>query len=188
MKAVIVTGSPGAGKTTLLGMLHLRGTDIVNVGSIMKDIALEKGYVNDRDEIRKLGLGKIDYLREAAFNKISNMSGNIVIDTHATVESEGKFVTGLPMRILGKADWLRAFVYIDAKSQDILLRRALDTKRHREREGKDALDLQRSINLSTLAFYSSYLNISLYVIKNEQGMLEQSAAALKKAILESLGD
>ena len=188
MKAVIVTGSPGAGKTTLLDSLGIKGIKIINVGSIMKDLALAEGYVKDRDEIRKLDIKRIDALREKAFDRIGRMPGKLVIDTHATVESLGKFTTGLPHSILSKAVWLKAFVYIDAFSEDILLRRALDSKRHREKEGKEMLDTQREINIATLSYYSSYLNISLYVIKNRQGMLKESVNTLSRILLEELGD
>ena len=188
MKGIIVTGSPGAGKTTLLGNADLKGCKLVNVGNLMKDFALKMGYVKDRDEIRKLGQDKIDRLREEAFAAIGRMEGKLVIDTHATVETEGKFMTGLPFSIIGGAKWLKAIVYIDAGSDEILLRRALDTNRHRENDGKEMLDVQRDMNIATLSFYSSYLNISLYVIKNRQGMLIESSSAFNKVLGEVFGD
>lgn len=188
MKGIIVTGSPGAGKTTLLTAADLKGCKLVNVGNLMKDFAVKLGYVNDRDKIRKLGQEKIDRLREEAFAAIGRMEGKLVIDTHATVESEGKFLTGLPFSIIGGAKWLKAIVYIDAQSDEILRRRALDINRHRENDGKEMLDVQRDINIATLSFYSSYLNISLYVIRNREGMLIESSSAFNKVLREIFGD
>ena len=55
MKLVVLTGIPGSGSTTVLNKaleevdyLHL------NYGDIMTEIALEKGLVENRDELRKL--------------------------------------------------------------------------------------------------------------------------------------
>ncbi len=188
MKGIIVTGSPGAGKTTLLTAADLKGCKLVNVGNLMKDFAVKLGYVNDRDKIRKLDQEKIDRLREEAFAAIGRMEGKLVIDTHATVESEGKFLTGLPFSIIGGAKWLKAIVYIDAQSDEILRRRALDINRHRENDRKEMLDVQRDINIATLSFYSSYLNISLYIIRNREGMLIESSSAFNKVLREIFWD
>ena len=55
MKLVVLTGIPGSGSTTILkktleevDYLHL------NYGDIMTEIAVEKGLVENRDELRKL--------------------------------------------------------------------------------------------------------------------------------------
>ena len=55
MKLVVLTGIPGSGSTTVLkktleevDYLHL------NYGDIMTEIAVEKGLVENRDELRKL--------------------------------------------------------------------------------------------------------------------------------------
>ncbi len=181
---VVIAGSPGAGKTTLLE--SLKGYKIVNVGTIMFKHALSMRSVKDRDEIRYLSNGLVDQLRLAAFKEISKMKGIVLVDTHASVERNGKFVPGTPrnaLETLGLRN-IKAFIYIDAPTKDILERRLKDKKRKREIEKAEIIDAQRVVNLSILSAYSADLNIPLYIIINKQGKLEESKANLKAYLNE----
>ena len=85
---VIVTGIPGVGKTTVMKKAS-EGLDIdfVTFGSIMIDLALEKGLVKNRDEMRKLSLIQQKDMQILSAEKVANMK-NVILDTHCTVKTK----------------------------------------------------------------------------------------------------
>src|SRR5208283_2770700 len=127
---VIVTGTPGAGKTTIIGSVaNKNGYKVVNIGSLMLELAKDEKSVKDRDDLKHVS-HKSYYadLRNNAFSKIEGMEGDIIVDTHASVEAEGtgRFIPGLPMESLKIIKNLRGFIYIDAHTDRILERRRMD--------------------------------------------------------------
>jgi adenylate kinase len=128
---VIVTGTPGAGKSTILQSI---ATDsrykLVSVGTLMLEPMAKEGAASNRDEIRYKSAGK-DYskFRNYAFEKIAAMEGNVIVDTHVTIEAEstGRYVPGLPLESLSKIKNLKGFIYIDAHTDRILERRRTDS-------------------------------------------------------------
>ena len=180
---VVVTGSPGAGKTTILGRLDKRKYTVVNIGTLMTDIAVKRGLVRNRDELRGLSSRKELYskLRNEAFSGVARMKGLVIVDTHASVESGGRYVPGLPMEALKLLNGLRGFIYVDAAPKEVLERRLHDRTRKRDR-GENAVETQRLINLASLSFHASYLNISLHIINNRQGELESSVKKFEAAL------
>jgi adenylate kinase len=185
-KFIIIMGSPGAGKSTLLNNLKDK-YNIVNVGSLMLKHALSLHYVKDRDEIRYLNKTRMDRLRFMAFDDIKKMEGKILIDTHASVEQNGKFAPGTPKKVLKHIGLARikALIYIDAPTKDILFRRKMDKSRKREIEPDILIDTQRMINMALISAYSSDLNIPLYIIFNRQGKLKESTLELAKHIMDA---
>lgn len=174
-KIVFVCGSPGAGKSTIVNSIAKEGRcKVLNVGTLMMDIALKKKYVKDRDELRFLSRARINELQIMAFDKVSRMNGNILLDTHATVEENGRYIPGFAITHISHLKKLAGFVYIDSLTKDIAKRRKSDRTRRRENEKLDFIDVQREINLSILSTCSTYFDIPLYVVFNEQGKLKES--------------
>ena len=70
-KILIVMGLSGAGKTTMLDNVKMRQSKfdytVVNVGSMMKDMAIKCNIIINRDEIKKLGGSTINKLRKDAY-------------------------------------------------------------------------------------------------------------------------
>ncbi len=187
-KIVFVCGSPGAGKSSVVGGISSNGNyKIVNVGNLMEVMARTKGYAKDRDEIRFLSKERYDELQIAAFKMISEMEGNIVLDTHATVEQNGRYMPGITFGKAAHLKGLAAFMYIDALTQDIESRRKDDRTRRRENERPELVDVQREINMSILSACSTYLDLPFYVIFNERGKLESSVNELKVHLKEIFG-
>jgi adenylate kinase len=189
---VIVTGTPGAGKSTILQSI---ATDsrykLVSVGTLMLEPMAKEGAASNRDEIRYKSAGK-DYskFRNYAFEKIAAMEGNVIVDTHVTIEAEstGRYVPGLPLESLSKIKNLKGFIYIDAHTDRILERRRTDSTRDRKEEDPALIDTQRLINMSALSYYSSCLNIPVYVIFNRQHMLDDSMERMKTCLKELFGE
>ncbi len=123
----------------------------------------------------------------AAFKEISKMEGNIILDTHATVEQNGRYLPGITFGKSSHLETLVAFIYIDALTEDIAKRRKGDKTRRRENERLELVDVQREINISILSACSAYLDVPLYVVFNEQDALEASVDELGVHLKEICG-
>jgi adenylate kinase len=183
----IVAGAPGSGKSTLLK--GIKGYKVVNLGDMMIKHAISKGYTNDRDKLRALSTKKIGLLKRLTFSEINAMKGNIIIDTHASVEHKGRFVPGLPRNEIAllKGSPIKALIYVDAPTGEVLKRRKADASREREIEPAWVIDTQRTISIASLAMYSSDLNIPMYIIVNRQGAVDESTALLESYLKEAFG-
>ncbi|MEM1599588.1 MAG: adenylate kinase [Sulfolobaceae archaeon] len=112
MKLGIVTGIPGVGKTTVLSkvseILQEKSIPhkIVNYGDYMLNTAIKNGYVNNRDEIRKLSVDKQKELQALAARKIvedlSDLGKNGLgfVDTHAVIRTPSGYLPGLPKYVI----------------------------------------------------------------------------------------
>ncbi len=177
-KFVIVVGTRGAGKSSVLESVPKK-YKVVNVGDFVLDIAKKEGLVDDRDTLRRLDKTTYDKLKQKAYKAITTMKGSVVLDTHATIQHKGRFIPGLPKYFMDKLDVVGLFL-IDADVDTLLLRAQKDKTRVREPEPKQVLLDNRSINLSTFSYYSSYLNIPIYIINNEEGKLQESRKKFKE--------
>ena len=187
MPIVVVTGSPGAGKTTLLERVKgHEGLEVVNLGTIMTEYAVMKGYVKNRDEIRFLETKPevMEELQTYSFTAVSKMKGNILLDTHVSVKADKRYMPGLPSKYIKMLTGLIGFIYVDVDTDTVIKRRQADKKRVRMEQDALEIDAQRVINLSELSYHSAYLAVPLYVIENAQGKLEESEIELKKAVTE----
>ncbi|HUY69949.1 MAG TPA: AAA family ATPase [Candidatus Baltobacteraceae bacterium] len=178
---VIITGSPGVGKSTMIRSIAEGGKyNIINVGTFMLEIAMKEGIVKDRDELRFLNKDVVRKLQDRTFTDIAKMEGKIILDTHASVESNGRFVPGVPFDTMSIIrNNIHGIIYIDALTEEIMKRARGDTKRTRNTD-EAFIDAQRGINLSILSMYSTYLNIPLYVIFNRQDRLDEGVKSLKE--------
>jgi len=181
---VIVTGSPGAGKTTIVSGAKFNGCKVINIGTLMLEEAKRLGYTDDRDKIRYMNGVQLDRTRTRAFSKLASFKGNIVVDTHNFVEEHGRFIPGLPEKLLSKLHTIKAFIYVDAPELEILERRKKDRGRHREVEDEEIIKSQRTLNLSVLSYYSSKLNVPVYIIENKNGELKASIKRYRAIIKE----
>ena len=139
------------------------------MGTMMLEVGQKLGYVTDRDQIRFLDLKKFNEVRNKALDEIEEMSGNIIIDTHASVGENGRYLPGFPVHFLDKLGHVKGLIYIDATTKDIMARRKADKTRKREDDDEPTIDAQRLINISMLSFASAYLNVPLYVVINRHG-------------------
>ncbi len=184
-RIVIIAGSPGAGKSTIIKELARRSKcSIANVGSLMLEHAKARGYAADRDAVRYLPGKIISELRAQALSAINQMPGNVLLDTHASVGENGRYIPGLPIDTLKELKNVSGLVYIDAVTEDIIERRRKDPHRKRENEDDYMVNEQRIINMSMLSIASSHLNVPLFIVLNRQGRLEECISEIEKRFSE----
>lgn len=188
-KLAIVIGTPSSGKTSLVDSVRKDNRyKVVNLGDVMQDIAVKEKYVDNRDKLRYLPMDKQEELRTKAVAKVSKERGNVVLDTHATVEQHGRFFPGLSFYMMTHLKHTAAIIYVDALTEHIMRRRKADKSRHREIEPEWLINTQRDINLAIVSYYSTYLNIPLYLIVNEDGRLASSIKDFKSKLEDAFGE
>jgi len=179
VKSFIIAGTPGAGKSTLLSKVKLKKAKLVNMGSEM----LKYTKLSDRDKLRYLSFDEQKKLRARAVENIRKKGGNIIIDTHLSVEQNGRFLPGFSINELKELN-TKAFIYIDASAKEIMARRKKDKSRKREDESEEEINMHRSLNIAFMASAASELNIPILLFRNSDGMADEVAAELEKSLNE----
>jgi adenylate kinase len=188
-KRVIIVGIPGVGKSSVISLaieqLKQKGkkATIAVFGTVMLEEAHKMG-VKNRDELRKMSLGKQRDLQEKAAKRISEIEDSIVIiDTHLFIKTIEGYYPGLPMHLL---DIIKPthFVMILAEAGEIVNRRNSDKSRDRDivavEDIQDELDILRVMIAS-----SSILTGSPFIaIVNNDNEIEQAASNMVNVLCE----
>jgi len=188
-KRVIIVGIPGVGKSSVISLaieqLKQKGkkATIAVFGTVMLEEAHKMG-VKNRDELRKMSLGKQRDLQEKAAKRISEIEDSIVIiDTHLFIKTIEGYYPGLPMYLL---DIIKPthFVMVIAEPGEIVNRRKSDKSRVRDivavEDIQDELDILRVMIAS-----SSILTGSPFIaIVNNDNEIEQAVSSMVKVLCE----
>jgi adenylate kinase len=172
-----VTGIPGVGKTTVMKKAA-EGMDIrfVTFGTVMIDIAQDLGFVNNRDEMRKLSVEKQKELQIKTAEKVASL-GNVILDTHCTIKTPKGYMPGLPEWVVKKLN-PSAIVVVEADPEEIFNRRATDTTRDRDPDSLEKIDEHQQINRATAMAYAALSGATVKIVFNHDNALD---AAVKEA-------
>jgi adenylate kinase len=176
-KLVIIMGHNGSGKSTLVATLQSsKKYKVVNLGEVMHELAREKKLVKQPDQIKDLAENVQEDLRNEAVKYVSRMPGNVVLDTHSTVEQHGRFLPGLHHYVTDQLRHVSGFLYIDADPGTILKRT------NKDRKEEWSISMQKNINLAILSYHAAQLGVPLYVVSNDEGELWQAQEQVSKHI------
>lgn len=182
---IIATGVPGVGKTTVLNsareILAREGINfmIVNFGDYMLSVALEKGWVKHRDELRYLPLRRQLELQEYAARAIRldaeqklGEKGILIVDTHAVIKTPVGYWAGLPENVVKELN-PDAIVVIEAPPEVVYEHQKRDTSRRRSDIG-DVNQIRDIMNIARIAAFSSAVLTasSVYIVENVEGKPE----------------
>ncbi|MDK2874671.1 MAG: adenylate kinase [Methanothermobacter sp.] len=185
MKVVVVAGIPGSGSTTVLENT-LKELDYLNVnyGDVMLEIAVEKGLVENRDQMRTLPPEVQKDIQRAAAKSIRERSleNNIIVDTHCTIKTPAGFLPGLPVWVLEELE-PDMFVLVEADAEEIFTRRISDKTRKRDVESLQEIDLHQQMNRAAAMAYATLTGATVKIVKNHNNQLE-SAVSEMKSVLE----
>lgn len=176
MKLIVLTGIPGSGSTTVLNKtleevdyLHL------NYGDIMTEIALEKGLVENRDELRKLPAETQKEIQKEAGIRIKEKSEseNVIVDTHCTISTPAGFLPGLPKWVLEGLN-PDTFILVEANPDEILYRRLNDETRERDVEKASEIQLHQEMNRAASMAYATLTGATVKIIYNHDNHLNST--------------
>jgi len=188
-KTVVVAGIPGVGKTTVLNELRrmLEGraerVEVVNFGTVMKELFEKPGGSIHRDEMRRksLGLQKEMQAKAAALIAEKATRGSVIVDTHMFIETGDGFLPGMPSHVLAELK-PSALILIEAEPEEIAKRRFLDRERVRTTANHERVLEELDWSRATAAACAVLAGAPVKIITNKEG--EQREAA--RAILELL--
>jgi len=180
LKIGIVTGIPGVGKTTVLQkvkeILDKEGINnkIINYGDFMLKTAINLGYVNNRDEMRKLPVEKqrqlqIDAAKGIVKEAKEGGDGMLFIDTHAVIKTPSGYLPGLPKYVIEEINPYIIFL-LEAEPRLILERQKRDTTRSRT-DYSDEKVIIETINFARYAAMASAVLVgaTVKVVINAEG-------------------
>ncbi len=181
MGAIIVTGIPGVGKTTVMdAAAEQAGRPVVQYGSVMFEVATERGLVEHRDEMRSLDPAVQRDVQQAAAAKMAAM-GDIVVDTHCTIKTPKGYLPGLPAWVLDalKPDTV---VLVEADDEEIANRRASDETRKRDADSIDAIAEHQEQNRRFAASYSVLTGATVATVYNHDNAVDAAVEQLLAVI------
>jgi adenylate kinase len=182
-RKVIITGVPGVGKTTVvneaLKKLEIEGVKYqsINFGTFMFEVAKSDGIVQDRDQMRTLDRADQKRLQQLAAQAIAKISGNVIIDTHASVKTPKGYLPGLPEWVLREI-MPDLIILVETDDDQILMRRLSDETRTRDKEGSRAIKEHQQFNRSIAAAYAMMTGCTIRIITNADHLLEYAASEM----------
>jgi adenylate kinase len=173
MGVIVVTGIPGVGKTTVM-QKAAEGMDLefVTFGTVMIEIAKEKGLVKDRDEMRKLSLDQQKKLQIQTAEKVANMK-NVIVDTHCTVKTPKGYMPGLPEWVVKKLKPI-AIVVVEADPEEIYNRRANDETRDRDPDSIEKIAEHQQINRAAAMAYAALSGATVKIVFNHDNAIDEA--------------
>jgi len=186
-KKVILTGVPGVGKTTVVNeaLKKLKELGIeyqsINFGTFMFEVAKNDGMVENRDQMRTLDRAVQKRLQQRAGQAIAQVSGNVLIDTHASVKTPKGYLAGLPEWVL-KEIMPDIIILVETDNDQILMRRMSDETRTRDREGSKSIAEHQEFNRSIAAAYAMVTGCTIKIITNADFLLDQSSSELAEVL------
>jgi adenylate kinase len=158
--------------------------------AVVRDQGLETIYVKDasqiteaRDYMRVLNIATQKVLQSATLAYYAGIyakdpEGCYLINTHAALKTKQGYMPGMTRAFLEQAK-PDLFIVIEADAQEIFDRRVSDPTRKRDHD-KTVKDVQ--INLDTTRYFAadfaSTCDGELLIVQNEQGKLDEAAAAI----------
>jgi len=182
-KKVIITGVPGVGKTTVINeaLKNLKNEGVeylsINFGSFMFEVAKKDNIVRDRDQMRTLDRSVQKRLQQRAAQAIAQVSGNVLIDTHASVKTPKGYLAGLPEWVLREI-MPDIIVLVETDNDQILMRRLTDETRSRDKEGSRSIAEHQEFNRSIAAAYAMMTGCTIKMITNADFLLDRSVSEL----------
>ena len=186
-KKVIITGVPGVGKTTVvndaLKKLEAEGVryQSINFGTFMFEVAKTDNIVKDRDQMRTLDRAVQKRLQQRAGQAIAKISGNVLIDTHASVKTPKGYLAGLPEWVLHEI-MPDIIVLVETDDDQILMRRLTDETRTRDKEGSKSIGEHQQFNRSIAAAYAMMTGCTIKIITNADFLLDRASSDLVEVL------
>jgi len=181
---LVVVGIPGVGKSTVVDkfIVQFPGARLVTFGSVMLKEAKSKKWVKDRDQMRKLPVGKQKKLQKAAATAISRMREKVVVvDTHLFIRTNEGFWPGLPFEVV-RALQPTHLVLVEASPEEVAKRRSADATRTRDSITPGALSQELQLARSFLTVASTLTGAPMLIVTNAEGKADEAASVVAEML------
>jgi len=184
-KVVLFTGVPGVGTSTIIKTMQKRGKipfTFINFGDIMLNLGTSKGYVKDRDHIRKLPVRRQKELQLLSAVDIQERSSELyLVDTHCTVKTPDGYLPGFPKAVLDQLS-PDAIIVVEANPKEVLERRSLDKARKRDEDTEEKISEHQAINRMAAITYATFVGAPVLMIQNPHGKLDETATTVERVL------
>jgi adenylate kinase len=184
---VVVVGIPGVGKTTVVekARVLMKDTKLVTFGTVMFEEAVRLKWVEDRDQLRTLSVGKQRRLQTLAAGRIAKMKDDVVfVDTHLFIRTNEGYWPGLPFEVV-KALKPTHLVLVEASPKEIAARRAADKTRSRDSLTEEGLSAELALGRSFLAVSSTLTGAPMIIVANHEGKSDEAAAEVTSMLVST---
>jgi adenylate kinase len=186
MKVVVLTGTPGVGKSTVLqrALEEIEEEyEILNFGDMMLEVALERGVVKGRDEMRRLESDVQKDIQRMGGRKIAQVgkTKNVIVDTHATIKTPSGYLPGLPVWVLEEL-MPNCIIVVEADPSEIADRRSTDETRKRDKEKLGQIEEHQLLNKAAAISYSIFSGATIAVVENHDDALDEASKELAKVL------
>lgn len=181
MSVVIITGVPGVGKSTVINAAQEHaGYKVVVYGTEMFNVAKQKGLVADRDEMRKLDPAVQKEIQIAAAEAIAKM-GDVIVDTHCTIQTPKGYLPGLPEWVVRKLDPAQ-IILVEATPEEIRGRRENDTTRKRDPDSVEEIDAHQRWNRYEAMAVAVLTGATVKVVMNRDNQVDATRDQVVQAL------
>jgi adenylate kinase len=189
-KRIVVVGIPGVGKTTIVSnvkkSLDEKGikTIVAEFGKIMLEEAT-KLKIQSRDEIRRLSIAEQKNLQNIAAEKISQISGDVVIvDTHLFINTKEGYYPGLPFDLLNNLKPTNLLL-ITANPEEIYHRRQNDSSRNRDIISIDSIKNDIDVSKMLISCCSVVSGAPFKILSNRESSIADCTEKMVSLILDN---
>lgn len=190
-KTVIVTGIPGTGKTTVCNFVEKLAKNVgaevkvINYGTVMMGILEKHGMTMERDAMRKDSVETQRRLQrevaEVVTEKIRQLNGLKIIDTHMSIKTPEGYLPGLPSHNLQllKPEML---VLVEAQPRDISSRRMKDASRRRDTAMEETVKEELLFSRLMAGACAVLAGVPVKIVINAEGKQEEAAREILRAL------
>ncbi|MGE0242520.1 MAG: adenylate kinase [Nitrososphaeraceae archaeon] len=189
-KRIVVVGIPGVGKTTIISSVKKTldekeiKTVVAEFGKIMLEEAT-KLKIQSRDEIRRLSISEQKNLQNIAAEKISQISGDVVIvDTHLFINTKEGYYPGLPFDLLNNLKPTN-LILITANPEEIYHRRQNDSSRDRDIISLDSIKNDIDVSKILISCCSVVSGAPFKILSNHENSIEDCTEKMVSLILDN---
>ena len=178
----IVVRLSGVEKSTVLEeamKLASQQYDIINYGDRMLETARDMDLVQSRDELKNIDSEtQVEVQRKAAESILEDaQEGNIIVDTHAAIQTPQGYLPGLPKWTIENLE-PEHLVLIDASSEEIYERTMEDGSRNREHDSPEQIEEYRNTAKRMLSAGAVLTGSYMETVMNHDGEVQRAAQDL----------
>lgn len=191
MNKTIIPAARSCRKTTVCNAAEKlakqagKKVNVINYGTVMVEMLQKYKKEMDRDVMRKTDLEFQCKLQketaEAVSEKIAQLNGITIIDTHMSIKTSEGYLPGLPHHVLQLLK-PEMFVLVEAQPNDISSRRMKDVTRKRDEAMEEAIKEELMFSRLMAGACAVLAGVLMKIVINAEGKQEEAAKEILKAL------